>query len=80
MVRAERTGPTGSVPTEWNTATKRVMSASTTSSNTMSAWFSPDCGAASTLSTFTTSAGRGAITIPVSGCRGTVEQDALLER
>ena len=63
MVRAERTGPTGSVPTEWNTATNRVMSASTTSSNTMSAWFSPVWGSAlstgvSRLSIFTASAGR----------------------
>ena len=79
LVRPERIGPTGSASCEWNTAAKRVRRPSTISSNTMSAWLSPAAGAvgASTLSIFTTSAGRSArsspgrpAATPVSGSHG----------
>ena len=58
-VRPERIGPTGSDSIELNTAANRVARPSTISSYTMSAWLSPDCGSASTLSILTTIAGRG---------------------
>src|SRR5258708_37500193 len=81
VVRAERTGPTGSEPCEWKIAASRVTEPSTSSSYTMSAWFRPSCGRAvlpeppSALSIFTTSAGRfstdGSVaTRPVSGAIG----------
>src|SRR3954469_9203062 len=57
--RAERIGPTGSTSCEWKVTNRRVWPPSTSSSHTMSAWLSPDCGnAPSTLSIFTESAPR----------------------
>src|SRR5262245_60047991 len=73
--RADRTGPTGSEPVEWNTAMKRVMP-STRSSNTTSATSRPTWGrAAEELDTFTAMAGRsmgspGSADRPVSGHTG----------
>src|SRR5687768_3230988 len=72
VVRAERTGPTGFDPSEWNRAAKRVMPPSTPSSNTTSAWLRPIWGRAfGALSIFTTRTGRFARTMsigrPVSG-------------
>src|SRR5687768_2602942 len=59
VVRADRTGPTGFDPSEWNRAAKRVMPPSTPSSKTTSAWLRPIWGRASgALSIFTTRTGR----------------------
>src|SRR5690242_15013702 len=66
--RADRTGPINGTSLEWNTAINRVRPASTGRSNTMSAWFRPDCGhAPNTLSIFTASAGRVAAAAVVAG-------------
>src|ERR671915_904973 len=75
--RADRTGPTGFDPSEWNRAAKRVMPPSTPSSKTTSAWFRPIWGRASgALSIFTTRTGRLARTMsigrPVSGAAAVV--------
>ncbi len=81
MVRAERTGPTGSASMDWNTDANRVTLPSTISSKTTSAELMPTCGrppwpcAGSALSIFTTSAGRAAFAgsstgSPVSGKTG----------
>ena len=70
-VRPERIGPTTPGSVELNTAANLVAPPSTISSKTMSASLRPDCGSASTLSTLTTSAGRGTTT-PVNGRNGCV--------
>ena len=66
-VRPLRSGPTGSLPSLWKTAAKRV-SPSTFSSMTMSALFSPACGRAfGWLSILATSAGRAAFAASSTG-------------
>src|SRR5687768_559931 len=70
-VRPERIGPTTPGSVELNTAANLVAPPSTLSSKTMSASLRADCGSASTLSTLTTSAGRGTTT-PVNGRNGCV--------
>src|SRR5688572_7504018 len=77
VVRADRTGPTGFDPSEWNRAAKRVMPPSTPSSKTTSAWLRPIWGRAlGALSIFTTRTGRLARTMsigrPVSGAAAVV--------
>src|SRR5829696_8095108 len=74
--RTDRTGPTTCGTVELNMATKRVMSPSTTSSYTTSAWSMLVCGRAlGVFSTFTDSAGRVRLApvgsaSPVSGAIG----------
>src|SRR5436190_13483842 len=74
--RADRMGPTGSTSWDWYVANSRLWPPSTSSSHTMSAWLSPDCGnAPSTLSILIDSAARfggpPGIGSPVSGYVGT---------